>query len=270
MIVFPNCKINLGLHVLQKRKDGFHDLETIFYPVALHDALEIIHAPAGHTLLTTTGLELSAAPVENICYKAWALLKKDFPALPHVNIHLHKAIPSGAGLGGGSSDGAFTLLLLNQKFNLGLSTHQLSTYALALGSDCPFFVLNKPAHALGRGEVLKAIDLDLTAFKIMIVNPKIHIQTGAAFEMVTPATGRPSLIDLIQAAPEQWPQLIKNDFETPVFSRYPEIGAIRETLYAKGAVYASMSGSGSSVYGLFPKDFVNMPSFPSHYFTAVI
>jgi 4-diphosphocytidyl-2-C-methyl-D-erythritol kinase len=270
VIVFPNCKINLGLHVLQKRNDGFHDLETVFYPIALQDAVEIIHAPSGFTQLNTTGVNLDSPPEENICHKAWSLLKKDFPDLPEVMMHLHKVIPTGAGLGGGSADGAFTLLLLNKKFNLGLKEAQLKEYALKLGSDCPFFILNKPAHALGRGELLEEINLDLSAFSIMIVNPRIHITTATAFSMVKPSSNRPSLKTLIHNPPAEWRYLVKNDFESAVFLRHPEIESIKNELYEHGAVYASMSGSGSTVYGLFEKGAQNLPSFPSHYFTAMI
>jgi 4-diphosphocytidyl-2-C-methyl-D-erythritol kinase len=270
VIVFPNCKINLGLHVLRKRSDGFHDLETIFYPIPLQDALEIIHAPSGSTEVFTTGLDTGVATEENICYKAWALLKQDFPDLPGVLIHLHKVIPTGAGLGGGSADGAFTLLLLNQKFNLGLKDGQLMDYALKLGSDCPFFILNKPAHAMGRGELLEGIRLDLSAYSIMIVNPRIHISTATAFSLISPSSDRPSLKAVLQNPPEEWRRLLENDFESTVFTHHPEIRTIKETLYANGAVYASMSGSGSTIYGLFPKGTGPLPSFPSHYFTATI
>jgi 4-diphosphocytidyl-2-C-methyl-D-erythritol kinase len=270
LIVFPNSKINLGLHVLRKRSDGFHDLETIFYPVALQDALEIIHSPSGETKVTLSGLSLDTPQEDNICFKAWSLLKKDFADLPAVTIHLHKVIPSGAGLGGGSADGAFTLLLLNKKFNLGLSEVQLMGYALKLGSDCPFFILNKAAHAEGRGELLHELSLDLSAFSILLVNPGIHVSTAQAFATIKPSSDRTSLKTLIQKPPAEWRNVIKNDFESATFSLHPEIGTIKESLYSNGAIYASMSGSGSSVFGLFEKGTKAIPSFPSHYFTAWI
>jgi 4-diphosphocytidyl-2-C-methyl-D-erythritol kinase len=189
VIAFPNCKINLGLHILQKRADGFHDLETVFYPIPLRDGLEIIQnasASPNQIEFTLSGLAIDAKPEDNICVKAYHLLKKDFPQLPPVKMHLHKTIPSGAGLGGGSADGAFTLLLLNKKINLDLNEEQLTQYALQLGSDCPFFIINKPSYATGRGENLQAIELDLSSYQIVVVNPGIHINTGWAFSQITP------------------------------------------------------------------------------------
>lgn len=272
MIVFPNCKINLGLHILQKRADGFHDLETVFYPIALQDALEIVQSPSPVPTIqfNTTGLKIDSSAEDNICFKAYQLLKRDFPQLPAIKMHLHKAIPSGAGLGGGSSDGAFTLLLLNKKFNLGLSAEQLINYALQLGSDCPFFIKSKPCYATGRGERLEEIELDLSHYKIVLVNPQIHIHTGKAFSKIIPSNQRTSIKEIIQQPIEKWKELLKNDFEEVVFSEHPQVKTIKEKLYKQGAVYVSMSGSGSSVYGLFNKDAEPQFDFAEHYFVKQI
>lgn len=272
MIVFPNCKINLGLHILQKRADGFHDLETVFYSIALQDALEIIQHPAPSTDVefSATGLPVDGSLSDNSCVKAYHLLKKNFPQLPAIKMHLHKTIPMGAGLGGGSADGAFTLILLNKKFNLGISEEGLIEYALQLGSDCPFFIKNTPCYAAGRGEVLQAIELNLSHFKFIIVHPGIHINTGWAFSQIVPSAGKPSFKELIQQPIEQWKDVLQNDFEEAVFPHHPEIKMIKETLYQNGAVYASMAGSGSTVFGIFQKETDLKPSFPAHYFVKII
>lgn len=272
MIAFPNCKINLGLHILQKRQDGFHDLETVFYPVALQDGLEIIqNDPPGNPIeFSSSGLIIDTGQEENICVKAYQLLKEDFPGLPSIRMHLHKVIPTGAGLGGGSSDGAHTLTLLNRKFNLGLQEADLIPYALALGSDCPFFIKNKACHATGRGEQLKEIPLDLSHYKIVLVNPGIHIPTGKAFAGTMPFAARTSVHQIIQRPIEDWKEDLKNDFEETVFAAHPEIKTIKEDLYRLGAVYASMSGSGSTVYGLFHREAQFRLQFPAHYFLKEI
>lgn len=264
MISFPNCKINLGLHILNKREDGFHNLETFFYPLPLRDALEIIKAEK--TVFTSSGLPVPGNADDNICLKAYYLLKKYFAALPPVKIHLHKTIPVGAGLGGGSADGAFTLTLLNKKFNLELSIDQLINYALKLGSDCPFFIVNKPCIATGRGEILEPLSIDLSAYKFLIVNPGIHVNTGWAFSQITPVFPEKSIAAIITQPVETWKKELKNDFEESVFKNHPEIKSIKEELYNQGAVYASMSGSGSTVYGIFKKETELSFTFPPHYF----
>jgi 4-diphosphocytidyl-2-C-methyl-D-erythritol kinase len=269
VIGFPNCKINLGLYILDKRTDGFHNLETVFYPIKLMDGLEIIQQdnPSEKGIeFTHSGLVIDAKTEDNICIKAYHLLKKDFPQLPGIKMHLHKAIPAGAGLGGGSADGAFTLLLINQKFKLGLTEKQLIDYALQLGSDCPFFIYNKPCFATARGEKLEKITLDLSAYKIVLVNPKIHVNTGWAFSQIHPSHLRPSLKDAISRPVVEWRENLQNDFEALVFSHFPEIKLIKEQLYEQGAIYASMSGSGSTVYGLFEYEVEPQLQFPSHYF----
>lgn len=272
MIVFPNCKINLGLHILQKRPDGFHDLETVFYPVPIQDGLEIIQdlTPSETPRFTTSGLAIDAPPEKNICVKAYQLLKKDFPDLPPVKIHLHKVIPMGAGLGGGSSDGAFALMLLNKKFNLGLTEDRLIGYALQLGSDCPFFMNNRPCYASGRGENLEPVHLNLDNYKIVLVNPRIHIDTGQAFSKIVPQSNRTCIKELIQKPVEQWKNFLGNDFEEVIFEEHSEIRAIKDRLYREGALYASMSGSGSTVYGVFEKKSDPFPPFPGHYFVKWI
>lgn len=272
MILFPNCKINLGLWILRKREDGFHDLETVFYPIPLQDALEVIHHPAPFTDIefATTGLKVDGTLSDNICVKAYHLLKNDFPQLPPIKMHLHKTIPLGAGLGGGSADGAFTLLLLNKKFNLGISEEQLISYALQLGSDCPFFIKNKPVYATSRGEKMDDIELDLSSYKFVLVNPGIHVSTGWAFSHITPTAERESLKEIIGLPVEEWKEKLTNDFEEPVMEKHPEIAEIKNTLWQQGAVYVAMTGSGSTMYGIFPRETEPSFSFPPHYFVKVV
>jgi 4-diphosphocytidyl-2-C-methyl-D-erythritol kinase len=234
MVVFPNCKINLGLNIISKRSDGYHHLETVFYPIQIKDAVEIIEKEKFE--FSTSGLVIDGSLENNLCIKAYHLLKKDFPQLPSVHMHLHKAIPIGAGLGGGSADGAFTLKLLNQKFDLSLSEKQLIDHAVQLGSDCPFFILNKPCFATGRGESLTQTDIDLSEFKIVIVHPGIHISTAWAFSNVKPAVPVKSLKEIIQQPISTWKEELRNDFEEPVFKKYPEIKNIKDELYDAGAV----------------------------------
>ena len=252
MVSFPNCKINLGLQIIRKREDGYHDLETVFYPILLCDALEIIQTSEKQTTITISGLTIDSGSGDNICLKAYNLLKKDFD-LPAVTIHLHKVIPIGAGLGGGSSNGAFTLLLLNKKFNLNLSEDALMKYALELGSDCPFFIKNKPCFATSRGEILEPISVDLSNYKIVLINPGIHVNTGLAFSKIKPKADRVSVAEIIQQPIASWKNILANDFEKTIFEQHPPIKEIKELLYSNGAIYASMTGSGSSVYGIFEK-----------------
>ncbi len=273
MIVFPNCKINLGLHILRKRADGNHDLETVFYPVRFTDILELIPDRSTKDQPVTysqSGLEIQGNPLDNLCVKAYQLLKKDYPALPPVKMHLHKVIPTGAGLGGGSADAAFSLQLLNDYFKLELSTDQLLHYALSLGSDCPFFILNKPAYATGRGELLKPVSVDLTGYTLVIINPGIHVPTAKAFAGIRPALPERSLKEIIAQPVSSWAEELVNDFEKPIFYQYPEIAAIKDELYRAGAVYASMSGSGSTVYGLFTDGKPLILNLPPEYFIKVL
>lgn len=270
MIVFPNCKINLGLNILRKRSDGYHELETIFYPIPFTDVLEITEyrEPVRSAFIpfTISGLAIRGDASSNLCMKAYKMLKKDFPKLPHIQMHLHKVIPAGAGLGGGSADGAFVLKVLNQTFNLHLTRQQLLNYAGELGSDCPFFIINKPCFAAGRGELLEEIELDLTRYKFIIVNPGIHVDTGRAFLNISPAIPEKSIKEIIRFPVEKWKHELQNGFEKIIFKQHREIVDIKDTLYHAGAVYASMSGSGSTVYGIFSKDKEVQLSFPANYF----
>ncbi len=254
MVVFPNCKINLGLHITGKRPDGYHELETVFYPVQLRDALEIVHATTEEPediRFTTSGLSIPGNSASNLCVKAYQLLKKDFPELPPIQMHLHKVIPMGAGLGGGSSDGAFALKLLNEKFQLQLNQDQLLHYAAQLGSDCPFFILNRPCYGTGRGEILEPIELNLSGHRFVLIHPGIHVSTKWAFEQLTPAKAPRPITEILQQSLSEWKRELVNDFEAPILRAYPEIASIKRALYDDGAVYASMSGSGSTVFGIY-------------------
>ncbi len=266
MIFFPNAKLNLGLRILRKRDDGYHDLQSIFYPIAVKDALEIL--PSKELSLKVTGLPVNGDKEDNLCIKAYRLLKKDNAHLPPVSIHLHKTIPMGAGLGGGSADAAFTLRLLNEKFELGLSQEQLINYALELGSDCPFFIVNEPCLAKGRGEDLQKIKLDLSGYTFVLVNPGIHIDTAWAFSNLKTDKSREAYSpeQAIQKSPENWKDTLKNDFEETVSAAHPIISEIKHILYEKGAVYASMTGSGSTVFGLFTHPIDLEHSFPASFY----
>lgn len=277
MIVFPNCKINLGLQILNKREDGYHNLATVFHPVAWHDLLEVVRKENDQPSdieFSATGLPVSGDPATNLCVKAYRLLKKNFPTLPPVQLHLHKIIPMGAGLGGGSADGAFTLGLLNELFHLNLSREQLIGYALQLGSDCPFFIDNQPCYATGRGEVLEPVPVHLSQYHLLIVNPGIHINTGWAFSQLNleelNATPRPDLRQLVQQPVDTWKDHLCNDFELPVFRAHPEVATLKNQLYAAGAVYAGMSGSGSTVFGIFETEIQSQLSLPPEYVTKWI
>ncbi len=249
MILFPNCKINLGLHITARRPDGYHEIESILYPLPLHDALEVI--PAEHLSFNCDGIEIPGAAENNIVLKAYHLIKKDYPDLPFVNIFLLKKIPTGAGLGGGSADGAEMLKLLNNYFELAINNERLHEYASALGSDCPFFINNRPALAKGRGEILEPVSLDLAAYCFVIVKPSIHISTATAFSLIKPAATTVDLNKIVQQPIESWKFELKNDFEEPIFLQFPQINAIKKKLYELGALYCAMSGSGSAVYGIF-------------------
>ncbi len=269
MVVFPNCKINLGLNVTNKREDGYHDIETVFYPIAITDALEIIpnetsfsnhltsidnrYETATKVSFTSSGIPIKGGMDENLCVKAYHLLKKDFPQLPAVAFHLHKVIPMGAGLGGGSSDGSFTLTLINQLFQLNLSESLLKGYALKLGSDCPFFISNHPSFAKGRGEMLQEVSVNLSGNEIVIVHPGIHVSTAEAFAQIIPSAPKLSILKIIEQPIKNWKHQLINDFEIGICKSHPAIAQIKEKLYSMGAIYASMSGSGSSVFGIFEK-----------------
>lgn len=257
MLVFPNAKINLGLNITEKRPDGYHNLETIFYPIPVDDALEvnILHERNEKYRLHQAGLEISGEAENNLVVKAYKLLDKEFN-LPPIDIHLFKHIPSGAGLGGGSADAAFMLKLLNDKFDLRLEDGALETYAASLGADCAFFIKNKPIYAEGIGNIFSPIQLSLKGYQIWLVKPDIFVSTREAFSQIKPHHPDISLKKLIQLPVKEWKERMINDFEESVFPQFPAIGEIKEEMYRQGALYASMSGSGSSVYGLFKTDIV--------------
>ena len=248
MIVYPNAKINLGLNICAKRLDGYHNIETLFYPIAWQDALEIIISDEYQ--FTSTGLEIDADEQDNLCTKAYKIIANNYK-IPPVHIHLHKVIPMGAGLGGGSSDATFTLKALNQLFDLNISNKQLEIFATELGADCPFFVENKPVKATQKGEVFTPIDLDLSSFHIVVIYPEIHVSTKDAFAGVKPMNQSIDSDNFSNLDFVFWKDHLKNDFETTIFNLKPELAKIKESLYLKGAKYASMSGSGSAIYGIF-------------------
>lgn len=254
MITFPHCKINIGLQILQKRADGFHDIATVFYPIPLNDVLEII--TAGETSFHATGNPIPGEEKDNLCLKAYHLLKKDFShKLPPVSIHLHKVIPTGAGLGGGSADAAFTLRLLNEKYHLKFTHEQFLRYANQLGSDCAFFLQDRPCYATGRGNELYPLKKeDLGLYHFVLVCPDIHINTAWAYSSVIPHIPHRSVLDLVRDPMEAWEGIVVNDFEHPVFEAYPQLKKIKEALYKQGALYASLSGSGACVFGIFKKE----------------
>ena len=252
MIQFPNAKINLGLHILRKRADGFHGLETIFYPIALFDTLEFIES--NEMKFEMSGIQIPGNMEENIVLKAYHLLKKDYPHLPNIHIHLLKNIPTGAGLGGGSADASFMLMALNKHFQLEITKQKMIEYAAQLGSDCPFFIHNQPCKATSRGEVLEIIQLNLVAYQFVLVNPKIHVNTGWAFAQLTPHQPQKSVFEIIQQPIQTWKEELINDFEKPIFEAHPILQYIKNTMYQQGAIYASMSGSGSTMFGIFNKD----------------
>lgn len=268
MVNFPHCKINLGLNILRKRNDGYHDIETVFYPIPIFDIVEIITSE-GKLNFTHSGIDTGAYE-NNLCVKAYHLIKNDFPNLPPAAIHLHKVIPIGAGLGGGSSDASFMLLLLNRKYNLGISESKLSDYAIQLGSDCPFFLKFQTSFATGRGEILSTVNLDLSGFNIVIVNPGIHINTKEIFQKIIPAIPAKRIDKTITQNIETWKHELENDFEKVVFPIHSELSEIKDRLYQQGAEYASMTGTGSTLFGIFKNDKKIITSFDDKYFVKTI
>lgn len=248
MITFPNTKINLGLNVVSRREDGYHNLETVFYPVELRDALEFV--PAKKTALTILGLPVDGDIERNLVVRAFRLLQKEFQ-LPELDIALLKHIPMGAGLGGGSSDAAFMLKLLNTHFELHLSDAQLESYAAKLGADCPFFIRNEPVFASGIGTEFTSIDLSFKGYHLVLIKPDIHVSTAEAYAQVSCQRWEIPLLDVIKMPVEKWREFLVNDFEKSVFTVHSELAILKEKLYDFGAIYASMSGSGSTLYGIF-------------------
>ncbi len=260
MLFFPNAKINIGLNILNRRDDGFHDIETLMIPVGLCDSLEFIKAK--EFLFSSSGIVLDVNSANNICTKAYEILKKSYP-LTLLSMHLHKAIPTGAGLGGGSADAAFLLKNLNNYFNLNISNIELQNFAKVLGSDCPFFIKNKPSLAFGRGEILETFDIDLSNYKIVIVHLGIHVNTAWAYKNSKPDSSRSTLKSILTSQPiANWKNTIYNDFENIIFPLYPEIKELKDKMYNLGAIYASMTGSGSAVFGIFEE---NKIDFTEHF-----
>lgn len=259
MIVFPNCKINLGLYVTQRREDGFHNLETVFYPIPLYDVLEIIPSQ-GAGNLSVSGLEVAGSPADNLVVRACALLQKAYH-LPAVDIHLHKVIPMGAGLGGGSADAAFALKAMNDLFELNLSDLQLMEYARQLGSDCAFFIRNKPVFAHQRGDHFIDVEIDLQSCWLAIVKPPVHVSTPDAFRRIVPQVAAFNLRNLAALPLEAWKETLVNDFEAALFPVHPEIEAIKQRLRNCGADYVAMSGSGSAVFALWRGGVPQLPEF---------
>lgn len=256
MITHPICKINLGLNVVERRPDGYHNLETVFYPVPICDALEVFEMdrqfPSSVDCdLKVTNIAIDGDEQRNLVVRAYQLLKHDFPTLPRIHAHLYKGIPTQAGMGGGSSDCGFMITLLNRMFRLELSDEQMIDYAARLGADCAFFILNRPCYAEGIGEKLEPIALDLSGWYLAVVRPDIPVSTKEAFSLITPQHPTENCRDIVMQPVETWRDRLTNDFERSVFALHPEIAAIKEKLYDLGAVYAAMSGSGSSLFGLF-------------------
>lgn len=253
MLYFPNAKINIGLNITSKREDGFHNLTTLFYPLQLCDGLEIVENNKDQTTLTTSGIVIDGDPLNNLVYKAYELIKKKY-TIPSLDLHLHKKIPFGAGLGGGSADASFVLKGLNELFDLKIEEDELLSMAAKLGSDCPFFIINTPAYATGRGEILTPTPLDLSGYRLVLVNPNILVPTPEAFKYIKPKQPDTPLLEALKLPVEKWDGVVVNDFEVSVFKQYPVIARLKEDLYKLGASYVSMSGSGSSVFALFKEE----------------
>ena len=265
MIVFSGCKINLGLNVVRRRSDGFHDIESVFWPMrGLCDIVELQAArPGGEVEFSQSGLTLDCPDEKNLCVRAFRLMQQRFAIKDGARIHLHKRVPTGAGLGGGSANATSVLKMTDRLWSLGLNDARLTELSAQLGSDTAFFVLDRPALATSRGEVLMPVELCLAGYYILIVKPDVAVSTAEAYGMVAPGAWDVPVAEIVGMPVEKWRGLLKNDFETPVFARYPLLGDIKEWLYSAGALYASMSGSGSALYGVFR----NVPSFETEYFT---
>ncbi len=265
MICFPNAKINLGLYITEKRPDGFHTIESVFYPIAWNDALEVIESPEAPTdfKLYLSGLPVPGTVEDNLLYKAYRLIQEK-RALPKLNVYLHKSLPMGAGLGGGSADCAFFINQLNTQFDLGFSEEERLDLARPLGSDCAFFIKNKPVYAYEKGDVFKELSLDLSPYFIAVIFPNVHSNTKEAYSLVKPAKPLSSLLETVRQPVHTWKGRLVNDFETSIFAKYPLVAKTKQDLYDAGAIYASMSGSGSAVFGLFESmpEIGSLASFP--------
>lgn len=259
MVAFPGCKVNLGLHILGKRPDGYHSLQTCYVPLPWTDILEII--PSSKLEFTLTGLPIAGSPEDNLCFRAYRLIQSEFQ-LPPIHLHLHKLVPMGAGLGGGSADASHTLRLLNTLFELAISKDRLITFAQKLGSDCAFFCQDEIALGSGRGEILKSVNVpSLKGHFMTVVTPAFGVSTAEAYAGVVPRQHTLDVEAVIQSPLDQWRGRLVNDFESSVFVKYPELAKIKATLDALGALYSSLSGSGSSVYGIFKKEFARAQHF---------
>lgn len=253
MITFPNAKINLGLNIVERRPDGYHNIETIFYPVPLTDVLEIVPAVAGETTLTCHGNPVDCPADKNLVMKAYRLMSDRY-GLPPVEMHLYKHIPDGAGLGGGSSDAAHAMVMLNKMFDLHVADDELASMAATLGADCAFFVYNRPMMATGIGDELSAIEVDLNGKTLLLVKPREGVDTRTAYSRVTPRPSATPLPEIIKLPVMAWDGLLVNDFEPSVFAALPQLWVIKAQLMDAGALYAAMSGSGSTVFGIFDSD----------------
>lgn len=252
MITFPNAKINLGLNIVARRPDGYHDIETVFLPIALTDVLEAVPATGSQATLTCYGRTVDCPVEQNLVMRAWRLMRQEC-GVPPVEMHLYKHIPDGAGLGGGSSDATAMLMLLNGLFRLGLDSGQLAALAARLGADCPFFVHNRPLMATGTGNVFAPVQVRLTGKALLLVKPDVAVSTREAYARVTPRPSEVPIPQILQQPVEQWGAMLHNDFEPSAFAAHPELAAIKRQLTAAGALYASMSGSGSSLFGIFER-----------------
>lgn len=253
MVIFPNAKINIGLNILQKRADGYHDIETLFYPIGMKDALEYVENGGNELNFTCSGLNLDIEPELNMVIKAYRMLQ-DECTLPGLNIHLHKVIPSGAGLGGGSSDAAFFMKSLNDHLELNISGERLKSLARRLGADCPFFLDNKPAFATGTGDILSQADISLEGYFLLLIKPHFGVDTKTAYSGVVSKPFPYNFKEILCGEMNGWKEKIKNDFEPSLFLRFPELALLKNTLSEMSPAYLSMSGSGSSVYAIFERD----------------
>lgn len=274
MIIFPIAKVNLGLNVVERRPDGYHNLQTVFYPVGIQDALEIFPMAEDFPSEADCDIKVSNIPIEgdeqrNLVVRAYQLLKQDFPNLPRLHVHLYKGIPTQAGMGGGSSDASAMLRLLNTSFQLNLSDEKLISYASKLGADCAIFILNRPAYAEGIGEKLYPMDIDLSGWYMAVVRPDIPVPTKEAFARIKPHFPQKCCRDIVMQPVETWKEELVNDFEESVFALHPELAAIKERLYQLGATYAAMSGSGSALFGLFRQPIDLRSSFEGMFSTCL-
>ena len=274
MIIFPIAKVNLGLNVVERRPDGYHNLQTVFYPVGIQDALEIFPMAEDFPSEADCDIKVSNIPIEgdeqrNLVVRAYQLLKQDFPNLPRLHVHLYKGIPTQAGMGGGSSDASAMLRLLNTSFQLNLSDEKLINYASKLGADCAIFILNRPAYAEGIGEKLYPMDVDLSGWYMAVVRPDIPVPTKEAFARIKPHFPQKCCRDIVMQPVETWKEELVNDFEESVFALHPELAAIKERLYQLGATYAAMSGSGSALFGLFRQPIDLRSSFEGMFSTCL-